>query len=144
MTAFYGHCAVKAVSKSVSALAGFLRKCTMMGLKVDSGLLLRLIKKKRRTELVCVGAGALFPQLALRGRGQGMKNRTACKKMAPSSKQSTQAKQTEVIALQTSCEQQRLFEKSRGSVYVCAHGFICIMLIYVSLTNKKNTLKIKQ
>lgn len=35
MTAFYGHCAVKAVSKSISALAEFLCKCTMMRLKVD-------------------------------------------------------------------------------------------------------------
>jgi len=87
MTAFYGYCAVKAVSKSVRALAGVLCKCAVMGLKVDGVLLLRLIKEKRRTELVCAGAEALFPQLALRGRGQGLKNRTACKKMAPSTKQ---------------------------------------------------------
>lgn len=97
MGAFYGHWAVKPVNKRVSALAGFLCKCSMMGLKADAVLLLRLIKGEHRACL-CWFRNAVSTAGLERKRAGNEKQNGEQIKMPPSTKQQTQAKKNDIMA----------------------------------------------
>lgn len=124
MGAFYSRRAVKPANKSVSALAGFLCKCTMMELKEDAVLRLRLIKGEQENSACLCGCRNAVSTAGLERKragnekqngGQKIKKNATKRKIADSSQTEWCHSSANVLC--------------KGVVYMCACVNVFIILI---------------